>query len=222
MAVVPKKPIDKVQFFENHLEPWGANTTAIGLTTGIMTDLTSKTAAARAAYDAQQVAMDNARNATANFHDAVNVLATAGAAAIQQIRAKAAIAGNSVYTLAVIPAPATPAPVGPPGKPFDFKVELNALGGLTITWKCSNPANANGPVYQVFRQLDNVGEVLYLGGSGDKKFVDNTIPAGSGKAEYQIQAVRAAAVGEWATFGVNLGTGAILPATQEAKAKKAA
>jgi hypothetical protein len=204
MSVVPAKAIDKVQFFENHITPWTTNAVAIGTTTTIVTDLTTKTTAARAAYVAQQTAQETAKAATLTFQTAVTAMAVAGADIIRQIRAKAGSAGDSVYSLAQIPAPATPSPVGPPGTPTDFSVELDGNGTLNLKWKCVNPAG--GTMYQVYRRIGGDGEFTYLGGSGDKKFVDETIPAGATALTYQIQAVRSTAVGMWATFNVNFGT----------------
>src|SRR5947208_2985185 len=95
MGVVPQKPIERVQWYENRIDPWTTNTTAIGLVSADVTDITTKTSAARAAYDAQQVAIASAQNATQAFYDAVAAMSAAGAAAIQKIRAKAAMTGNS-------------------------------------------------------------------------------------------------------------------------------
>jgi hypothetical protein len=68
-----------------------------------------------------------------------------------------------------------------------------------------NPAA--GTVYQVGRRIGGAGEFTYCGGAGAKKFLDETIPAGSSQVTYQIQAVRSTAVGEWAQFNVNFGIG---------------
>src|SRR5688500_6466970 len=122
MSLVPKKAIDAVQFYENHLAPWTTNATAIGTTTTAMTDLTTKATAARDAYNAQQAAQDVAKTATMTFQDAVDALRVAGSAIIKNIRSKAETTGNSVYALAQIPAPATPTPLGPLGTPNAFKV----------------------------------------------------------------------------------------------------
>jgi hypothetical protein len=62
-------------------------------------------------------------------------------------------------------------------------------------------------MYQVFRRNTPDGEFNYLGGTGDKKFVDSTLPAGSSQVAYQIHAVRSTAVGAWAQFDVSFGVG---------------
>ena len=205
MSLVPRKAIEAVQFYENHLAPWTTNATAIGTTSAAMTDLTTKATAARDAYDAQQAAQDAARTATMTFQNAVTALRVAGSAIIMNIRSKAETTGNSVYELAQIPAPALPSPIGPLGTPNAFKVTLSQTGALELSWKCTNPQGATGTVYQLYRRIGATGEFTYIGGVGDKKFTDDTVPAGSAQVQYQMQAVRSTSVGPWALFIVNFG-----------------
>lgn len=205
MPIVPKSIADEIAFFENHNTPWSTNALAIGTTTAAVTALATQTAAARAAYNAQQAAQNAAKAATLTLKGAMDAMGIAGSDIIKSIKTKAATAGDSVYALAEIPAPATPSPVGPPGTPSDFKVALNADGSLKLTWKCTNPGA--GTIYQIYRRVGASGEFTYLGGVGSKSFVDNTLPAGSSAVTYQMQAARSTAVGAWAQFNVNFGVG---------------
>src|SRR2546425_3413374 len=100
MSVMPSDKLGKISFCENHTAPWATNAVAIGTTTTAVTDLTTKTTAARAAFNAQQVAQDTAKAATLTLQMAVQAMATAGASIITQIRAKASVTGDSVYSLA--------------------------------------------------------------------------------------------------------------------------
>lgn len=106
----------------------------------------------------------------------------------------------------------TPAPRPAPGTPDRFTVTLAADGALTLRWKCDNPRGCSGTIYQVWRRTTNAGgttgEFTYLAGTGARRFVDATIPAGSTGVTYQIQAVRSTAVGPWAQFNVNFGVSA--------------
>jgi hypothetical protein len=208
MAVVPDKQIEKVQFYENHSEPFTEHATAIGVTSTEVTDLVTKTAAARAAYDAQQTARQAAKAATESFDNAARAMGIAGAALLKKIRAKAEQTGNpDVYTLAQIPAPPTPSARPAPGTPTNLTIKLDGNGALILKFKCSNPAGTSGTMYQIYRSVGD-GEFQYLGGCGEKRYVDATVPAGATKLTYQIQAVRSTAVGMWATFNVNFGTNA--------------
>lgn len=224
MAVVPEKRLAKVQFFENHVEPFSANATAIGITSAECTDLQTKTQAARDAYDAQQAAIQASKVATEAFYNAVDTMNTAGNALIMKIRAKAQASGDmNVYTLSEIPAPPTPSPVGELGMPGDFKASVNlATGALDTKWKCSNPRGASGTVYQIWRRLGTDGDFTYMGGVGAKKYTDNTVPAGTACVQYQIQAVRSTSVGPFALFVVNFGAGSSTSVVEGRPAKLAA
>ena len=101
-----------------------------------------------------------------------------------------------------------PSPMGAPGTSTNFKVKLMGDGSIELGWKCNNPVGSTGTLYQIFRRTGAVGEFEYLGGVGEKKYHDTTIPAGAAVVTYKIQAVRSTAVGDWAEFCVNFGTGA--------------
>lgn len=116
-----------------------------------------------------------------------------------------------------------PAPRPDPGTPNRFKAELGSDGSLTLAWKCNNPPRTSGTIYQVWRRIGATGEFQYLNGTGMKKFVDNTIPAGTSQITYQIQAVRSTAVGPWAQFNVTFGvTGETATVEEQAPMKMAA
>lgn len=205
MKLVPVDKVGQIEFYESHLPPWTTNAVAIGTTAGAVTNLETLTEAARAAYEAQRLAQDAAKDATLAFNDAVKAMARAGADIVRQIRAQGAIQGNSVYVLASIPAPATPGPVGVPGTPYEFAAELMQDGGLDIAWKCKNPAGCTHVLYQVWRRVGGTGPFTYVGGNGQKKFLDSTIPSGTSQLTYQIQAVRSTGIGNWAQYNVTFG-----------------
>ena len=207
MAVLPRDNVSKIEYCEGHTTVWGANAVAIGTTPAAVTDLTTKTTDARAAYLAQQVAQSAAKAATNTFNMAVAAMAAAAADIIKQVRVKASTAGDSIYSLAEIPVPATPTPVGPLGKSGDFTVELDSTtGALNLKWKNTNPRGATGVIYQIWRKLGVDGDFTYVGGVGEKKYTDNDLPAGTACVQYQVQAVRSTSVGPLALFVVNVGT----------------
>ncbi len=150
-TILPPGAVARVEFFENHNPTWAANAVAIGTTAAAVTALTTKTTAARAAYNAQQLAQEQAKAATQTFRDAVTAMVGAGTDIIKQVKAKAATDGNSIYTLALLPVPATPTPIPAPGTPFDFAIELQPDGSLKLKWKCANPAGCPAVVFGVTR-----------------------------------------------------------------------
>jgi len=204
-GVLPATKLARIEFCEAHNTPFSTNAVAIGTSAASVTDLATKTSAARAAYNAQQAAQNAAKAATNDYNIAVQAMTTAVADILKQVKTKAAISGPGVYSLAEIPAPAIPSPRPAPGKPTDFVATLEENGAVTLKWKCPNPAGTSGTIYQVWRRDTPTGDFNYLGGTGSKSFDDATIPAGSGGVTYQIQAVRSTAVGLWAQFNVNFG-----------------
>lgn len=205
MAIVPKRIVDRIQFYLNHLTPFTTHATAIGLEAEEVADLGTKAHAAQTALSERSEAQQTAQNKTVALHDAVQAMSIAGAALIEKIRAKAKQAGPEVYTLAEIPPPATPSSPGIPGTPESLRVTLNS-SELLLKWKCKNPPGCTGVMYQVWRSCDG-GEFEYLGGAGQKSFIDSTVPAGTSAITYKIQGVRSMSVGLWAEFNVRFGAG---------------
>ncbi len=55
------------------------------------------------------------------------------------------------------------------------------------------------------RRTTPTGPFDFLGTSGQRKFIDTTVPAGSSQITYQLQGVRSTAIGPYAQFNVNFG-----------------
>ena len=100
---------------------------------------------------------------------------------------------------------ATPTPKPPPGTCSDFKVELLTDGSIRIAWKANNPTGLSGVTYQVWRRFGSEGEFSFAGASGEKKYIDSTIPVGTAQVQYQVRGIRPTAAGGWAQFNVNFG-----------------
>jgi hypothetical protein len=101
---------------------------------------------------------------------------------------------------------ATPGPTPAPGTPSALHVDLLATGALVLSWKCPHPSGAIGTVYEVQRRIGGEGDPFaYVGTTGSKTFIDDTLPAGSSNITYQITAVRSTARGHAARFSVNFG-----------------
>jgi len=220
-AVLPKQTVARIQWAENHVTPFSTNAVAIGITAAIATDFQTKTEAARAALQARDAADDALRNRNNDLKQAMIALTDAAGAIVNTVHAKADMVGDSVYSLASIPVPATPAPRPAPGAASDFKVELQADGSIDVTWKCDN-SGSSGVQYQVWRRIGEAGEFTFLCGTGLKMFNDSTIPAGSSQVTYQIRATRPTGAGPWAQYNVNFGAGAPPTVMQTAVSPKMA
>jgi hypothetical protein len=205
MGLLPEGNAARITWFQSRIAIWTSNSLVIGTTAATVADVDAKATAAADALAAQETAQNAAKAATQTLLDAMAALTNSGNIVIDQVRTKARTAGAGVYPLANIPAPAKGTPKPPPGQPTDLKVTLDATGGLGLSWKCVNPPGARGTTYNVFRRIGAAGEFTYLGGSGVKELVDETVPAGAALVMYKIQAVRSTAVGPWNTFNVFLG-----------------
>jgi hypothetical protein len=98
-------------------------------------------------------------------------------------------------------------PLPPPGPLSNFKVELGGNGAVSFTWRADNPAGAHGTMYEIWRKVGD-SALVYCDTTGQREFVDNTLPAGASSITYQVRAVRSTKVGPWAQFNVSFGTGA--------------
>lgn len=203
MSLVPTTQQGKVNFFKGKIDPWTASATAIGTTVTEVTALDGLADAAQKAITARVVAQAAAKTAAAEADQAVAALAKAGADIISAIRTKARTGGDEVYNLAQIPAPAHRTPKQPPGTPDKFTATLTTSGTLKLGWECQNPPGVSGTLYHVYRQISAESPFVFLGGSNVKSFVDQTVPPGSTRVTYQIQAVRGGTASEFGEFNVN-------------------
>jgi hypothetical protein len=227
MPIVPKKNDLMIQFYSDRQAGWLTNQTAIGLTSGQNTTLDARISTANDAAAAQAAAKIAAKNATVTYHEAANDLRSFGAELIAAIKAKAlSVGGDSVYTLASIPPPATPTPRPAPGQPTEIKAVLTPLGEVEMTWKCVN-SPGGGTIYNVFRYAGGgtptPADWTYVGGTGEREITDATPPAGAALIMYKIQAVRSTVVGPWAVvnvfMGVASGGGAMITSVMDASPK---
>jgi len=207
MGIIPNKVQEQLAFFNMHAPLWVANATSIGLTTGQATIFASKAADAQASWEAQQSQISKARSATIEAQAMIGDARATCAALIAIIKGFAENSANpaTVYSMAEIPAPAAPSPVGPPGTPYEPRVELLQTGAIVISWKCTNPSNGGGTIYEVTRRLGGSGPYTMIGGTGVRSFTDDSIPAGSGSVYYQVTGVRSTQRGNTATFTVQFG-----------------
>ena len=120
---------------------------------------------------------------------------------------------------------ATPSPAREPGTCSNFKAELLPDGSIQMTWRANNPTGMSGVTYQIWRRFGSAAEFAFLGASGEKRFIDSTIPAGTAQVQYQVRGIRPTSAGGWAQFNVNFGqvsTAPLLSTVTELKSSKLA
>lgn len=210
VGIVPSNRLQRLEFYEQHIEGWITNATALGLAGPAMTALGVAIANARSAYSASLAARLASKAATQAFYEELAAAHKLGSEAIELIKNKAQSTNDpSIYTLAQLPSPASPGSVPPPGTPFDFRITLQQGGALGLSWKCNNPAGAVGTIYEVRRQAMGApaNEWTFAGATGTREFLDETLPstfAATG-VNYEIRGRRSTSVGVPAIFGVRFG-----------------
>lgn len=212
MGIVPKPVRERISFYQAKLPNLEAHAVTVGTSPEAVDDLAAKVEAARLAFEEQSRAMLAARTATQDLQNKLKEMSVAGSAIIMQVHAKAQSTGDeAIYNLATIPVTAAKSRMGPPGTPSSLSAELLPDGSLELSWDCKNPRGSMGTIYHVHRRTDPTSPFEYLGLSGEKRYVDVTIPKGATQLEYEIQAVRSTAKGGKARFPVTFGTNGAEP-----------
>lgn len=195
MPVQPRKKQDNIAFFEQRNPIWAANAAALSLTPEETGQIDTLTTAARAAYDAAQLAASQAASATADQDLAIQAMRDFGGELIKQIRRNAEQTGDpSLFALAQIPAPKEPAPI-PPVEASDLAFDLLNDGALELSWTGSV---STGTTYIVQRAITPAGgsQGTYqdIGFADEKRFVDTTIPAGTERVSYVVRAKKGSTI----------------------------
>jgi len=136
MPVVPDKKLEQINFAQEHLAPWTANTVALGLTPGQVTAISEATEAADGSYRTARTLRQQAKAGTAQADLDIRFMNTLVGDAVKAIRLRAESTNDpKLYNLAQIPAPAAPTAALPPTKPDSLRAVIGTTGGLTIQWK---------------------------------------------------------------------------------------
>jgi hypothetical protein len=199
MSTYPVSPrTDLLKWCEAHVPAFNADPEAIGLSPGQAADFALLAHEAAAALVAQEKAQQLALVATRQAQAAFAALQAGAGDAVRSIRAFAELAAepNAVYASAQIAPPADATPTPPPAKPRRLRVTLEAAtGALELSWKATSPRRAGGTAYIIRRRLPGETAFGFLGVTGVKTFVDNTVPAGVEQVQYSVQGQRGAKAG---------------------------
>ena len=184
-----------------------AGATAYGLTTVQAADYKTLNDTFAAKYQLAQGDSTRTKATVQGARDARIALVAKASALAKIVEATATVTNEQKAALG-LSVRATPQPAPAPGTCSGFKAELLGDGSVKSTWKANNAPGLSGVTYQVWRRLGSEGEFDYLGATGEKKYVDSTIPAGTTQVQYQVRGIRPTAAGGWAQFNVNFGMAA--------------
>lgn len=193
MATIPPSRPAQITFCTTHVPVWEEHETAIGLPDGFAEELGVLTQAARDAASAAYTARQASEAATKAYHDAVAAMRAKAARGVLLIRTHAAMTDAvAVLTMAQIPVEKSPSAVPLPTMPTSVACDVDTTGAVRVTWESTG---THGGYFDIFRRLDAtpngpIGAFVCIGSSGDRSFVDATIPVGTFQAMYQVRACR--------------------------------
>lgn len=188
-SVLPSKDEDLIKWFENRQESWDDAPTSLGLSLAQVTALKAATTSARSAMADMEKAKIAARDAVATKNDNVSALRSLGGNLVSIIKAFADAQANpaAVYAAASIPLPGT-TPTPTLKTATNVIGDPNADGTVTIKWKAED--QVPGAVYTVWRKLGAAGQFAQIATTGERKFIDYSVPAGTAVAAYYLRTVK--------------------------------
>ncbi|MFG0283362.1 MAG: hypothetical protein ACF8R7_02975 [Phycisphaerales bacterium JB039] len=190
MPTIPTSREAQINYFEQHVAIWANDPAAIGLTSGIVTNLNGLTQQARSAFVSVEAVRSQSKASTTGYYNATDAMREAGAAAIDAIRAFAKTSGDpNVYEAAQIPPPASPTPYPAPAAPSGVKTSLDASGNIIIDWDITQPAPGAQVFTVIYRRLNANGAYSIIGNTQGKQFTDTTVPVGTSEVAYQLQSL---------------------------------
>lgn len=185
---VPETREAMIQFFTTVRGPWEANAAQLNFTPGDLAEFTALLEETLEAQDRAFAARNAARAAMFTLNLRAEALHRKGAALISVVRATAARTGDdSVYAAGSVPLPAARPPRPAPRPPHNVRASMDASGATILTWDAST---AGGVSFTVARQLAGEAEPRLIGSTGDKRFIDRTVPLGTPQARYLVTARR--------------------------------
>jgi hypothetical protein len=209
MTTYPQNRKDFLIWADAHVDLWVAVAAQIGLTPAQATNFRTKITEFRERTVSQEQARLNYSAETEGANVSYNTARTLTSDLVRAIRSFAVNTNNpAVYQIAQIPAPADPGVVPPPGQPTDFRIGLNTDGSITIRFKAVHPKGSNNVIYFVQRKL--AGETVFtlIGGTGERRYTDTTLPVGVDGATYIITGQRGGVQGEPSSqLAVTFGSG---------------
>ncbi len=185
MSDIPDTVLGKIEFFEQHIPVWAADPVSIGLDLAAIAEISTRTGAARIAYNESQAARSASRARTVIQTDTIEGMMEFGTAVISTIKAFADISGDdqSVYAAAELSPDDPRAPLAPPVPATDLNADLLNTGAIKLTWKGTV---SHGTFYAVWRRLDSETAYKTLGSVSAKAFTDTSLPVGTPEANYYL------------------------------------
>ena len=175
-----------IDWITQRLAAWTANAAAIGVQESDVTALASLTSGATNAKTAAGTAREESKAKTLAWHEAADDAMDAARDLILQIKSFAASSDDpQVYVLAQLSPKDPPGETPAPDVPSDIRAELLNQGFIRLTWKGRGP---RGTFYIIKRRFDNDADYAVVATVTDKTFTDESVPFGTDRVTYAIDA----------------------------------
>lgn len=189
---LPSQNIPALEWLEARMSAWSGSPTAIGLTALQVSAMQTHVTTARTAYSTAQTVRAASKAATLDFHNKAGTMKREAAELISVIKAFAATSGNpAVYALADLSPADPPSPAGEPEAPTNLRGAINSDGAVELAWDGSL---AQGTFFEVSRRVEGQAAFTRIDAVGEKKFTDETVPAGFASVYYTVRAKRGSLV----------------------------
>ena len=186
--LLPDTKEGQILFFEQHLAPWTTNAVAIGLTAPQMTAFTTMVETARDKFNDAEAARLASKTATLEMNSAIDIMNQIGMGCVKNIRGKAeSTLDDTVYVKAMIPPPTAPTPSGTPSQPTGLSAFIDDGGRVNLAWVGTTQYST---YFTIWRKLPEEPAFTMIGTVGGKKWMDDTVEAGTPYATYFVQAHR--------------------------------
>lgn len=187
-SIVPTGKNASISFFEQRAAVWVTSAAQLGISEVAAANLLALTQTARAAFDAAQVAQQNARSAVAAQDSAIGDMRDLGGDLIKGIRLTAEMSGDDqIYEIALLPQPKTPTAI-PAVPASNLSWNLLTSGDLELKWDGSL---SSGTTYIVERSIipagGQPGPFTPIGFVGALTLTDNGLPQGTSMVLYQVK-----------------------------------
>jgi hypothetical protein len=176
-----------IEFYKAHSGVWEAAALTVGLQPATITAFKAAVDAAVVSQDKVIQARQDSKAVTDELNANAAVLRAIGGACMSTIRAFAETTGDdNVYTIAKIPMPKPPVPVGPPTSPTDLSADPHANGTITLKWKGTIQGNQ---WFAIDRKVDAAPWVR-LDSVRAKTFTDLAVPMNTNMIQYRVAGQR--------------------------------
>lgn len=198
--IIPDGFRAQVDFFKVRAPQWRQRAEQIGLSDAQAQSLEQLTDEAVAAREVMELARVAAENATQSFYTATRKMTKQGRDLVKVIDVHARLTqDDDVYTDASLPVPDTSHHDRPaPPRPKSVSAAMLSDGSVRLTWKppLRSQGDWRGRTYFIIERRvmtangDHSSALTMIGTSGERRFIDTTVPPGTTEAFYQVRATR--------------------------------